>query len=296
MHRCVGATSARCGRLRVLIFGGSQGAHAINVAAVEAAPRAGAARTAARRSLTRPASETWRWCGRGYERAGLVARVEPFLYEMDREMKAARPRRLPRRRDDAGRDHRGGRASVLVPLPTATDDHQRKNAEVLAQRGRGRGDRPARADGRPAGGRGSRRSRDDPERPRARWPDAARDARAARRGARDRRPGARAGGRGTGADAAEQRVLGRTTADALHRRRRQRHERDRRGAAPAGYAVSGSDVQALGRDERLADARAGVSRGPRRRARRRRGRRRGLVGGAADEPGGRRGAAARASP
>ena len=28
-----------------------------------------------------------------------------------------------------------GRAAVLVPLPTATDDHQRKNAAVLAGRG-----------------------------------------------------------------------------------------------------------------------------------------------------------------
>ena len=28
-----------------------------------------------------------------------------------------------------------GRAAVLVPLPTATDDHQRKNAAVLAARG-----------------------------------------------------------------------------------------------------------------------------------------------------------------
>jgi UDP-N-acetylglucosamine--N-acetylmuramyl-(pentapeptide) pyrophosphoryl-undecaprenol N-acetylglucosamine transferase len=28
-----------------------------------------------------------------------------------------------------------GRAAVLVPLPTAADDHQRKNAEVLARAG-----------------------------------------------------------------------------------------------------------------------------------------------------------------
>jgi UDP-N-acetylglucosamine--N-acetylmuramyl-(pentapeptide) pyrophosphoryl-undecaprenol N-acetylglucosamine transferase len=28
-----------------------------------------------------------------------------------------------------------GKPSILVPLPTATDDHQRKNAEVLAKAG-----------------------------------------------------------------------------------------------------------------------------------------------------------------
>ena len=34
-----------------------------------------------------------------------------------------------------------GRAAILVPLPTATDDHQTKNAEVLARAGRGGADR-----------------------------------------------------------------------------------------------------------------------------------------------------------
>ena len=42
---------------------------------------------------------------------------------------------MPRRRDDARRDRRRGKPSILVPLPTATDDHQRKNAEVLAKAG-----------------------------------------------------------------------------------------------------------------------------------------------------------------
>jgi UDP-N-acetylglucosamine--N-acetylmuramyl-(pentapeptide) pyrophosphoryl-undecaprenol N-acetylglucosamine transferase len=28
-----------------------------------------------------------------------------------------------------------GRAAILIPLPTATDDHQRRNAEVLARAG-----------------------------------------------------------------------------------------------------------------------------------------------------------------
>ena len=28
-----------------------------------------------------------------------------------------------------------GRPSILIPLPTATDDHQRRNAEALASRG-----------------------------------------------------------------------------------------------------------------------------------------------------------------
>ena len=91
---------------RVLIFGGSQGAHAINVAMVEAAPRL-AATLAGWQSRIRQESAIWSWSATATGGAGLEARVEPFLYAMDREMKRGRPRRLPRRRDDAGRADRG---------------------------------------------------------------------------------------------------------------------------------------------------------------------------------------------
>ena len=40
---------------------------------------------------------------RAYRDAGLAARVEPFLYAMDREMKQADVDRQPRRRDDRSR-------------------------------------------------------------------------------------------------------------------------------------------------------------------------------------------------
>jgi UDP-N-acetylglucosamine--N-acetylmuramyl-(pentapeptide) pyrophosphoryl-undecaprenol N-acetylglucosamine transferase len=72
---------------RILIFGGSQGAHAINLARVEAAPRLAAASGLA---ITQQTGERDLEMVRdGYQRAGLEARVEPFLFAMDREMKAA---------------------------------------------------------------------------------------------------------------------------------------------------------------------------------------------------------------
>ena len=75
------------GAARVLVFGGSQGAHAINMAMVEAAPRLAAA---ARVAITHQTGERDLEMVRdGYRRAGLEARVEPFLFAMDREMKAA---------------------------------------------------------------------------------------------------------------------------------------------------------------------------------------------------------------
>ena len=71
----------------------------------------------------------------GYVGAGVAARVEPFLYEMDREMKMAQVIVCRAGATTLAEITAAGRASVLVPLPTATDDHQRKNAEVLARAG-----------------------------------------------------------------------------------------------------------------------------------------------------------------
>jgi UDP-N-acetylglucosamine--N-acetylmuramyl-(pentapeptide) pyrophosphoryl-undecaprenol N-acetylglucosamine transferase len=72
---------------------------------------------------------------RGYADAGLPARVEPFLYAMDREMKQADLVVSRAGATSIAELTAAGRASILVPLPTAADDHQRKNAEVLAQAG-----------------------------------------------------------------------------------------------------------------------------------------------------------------
>ena len=72
---------------------------------------------------------------RGYRRAGIEARVEPFLFAMDREIKAADLVVCRAGATTIAELTAAGRPSVLVPLPTATDDHQRKNAEVLGAAG-----------------------------------------------------------------------------------------------------------------------------------------------------------------
>jgi UDP-N-acetylglucosamine--N-acetylmuramyl-(pentapeptide) pyrophosphoryl-undecaprenol N-acetylglucosamine transferase len=120
------------GPLRVLIFGGSQGAHAINVAAVEAAPQL--ARAAGAVAITHQTGERdLEMVREGYRRAGLVARIEPFLFEMDREMKQADLLVCRAGATTLAEITAAGRPSILVPLPTATDDHQRRNAEVLGR-------------------------------------------------------------------------------------------------------------------------------------------------------------------
>jgi UDP-N-acetylglucosamine--N-acetylmuramyl-(pentapeptide) pyrophosphoryl-undecaprenol N-acetylglucosamine transferase len=69
----------------------------------------------------------------GYRRAGLEVRVEPFLFAMDREMKAADLVVCRAGATTIAELTAAGRPAVLIPLPTAADDHQRKNAEVLAR-------------------------------------------------------------------------------------------------------------------------------------------------------------------
>jgi UDP-N-acetylglucosamine--N-acetylmuramyl-(pentapeptide) pyrophosphoryl-undecaprenol N-acetylglucosamine transferase len=122
------------GAARVLVFGGSQGAHAINMAMVEAAARLAAATP--RVAITHQTGERDVEIVRdGYRRAGLEARVEPFLFAMDREMKSADVVVCRSGATTLAELTAARRASILVPFPAATDDHQRKNAEALAKQG-----------------------------------------------------------------------------------------------------------------------------------------------------------------
>jgi UDP-N-acetylglucosamine--N-acetylmuramyl-(pentapeptide) pyrophosphoryl-undecaprenol N-acetylglucosamine transferase len=117
---------------RVLIVGGSQGAHAINLAVVEAAPRLAAAGIRLTHQTGERDVERVR---NAYRVAGLEARVEPFLFQMDREMKAADLLICRAGATTIAEMAAAGKPAVLIPLPTAADDHQRKNAAALAAAG-----------------------------------------------------------------------------------------------------------------------------------------------------------------
>jgi UDP-N-acetylglucosamine--N-acetylmuramyl-(pentapeptide) pyrophosphoryl-undecaprenol N-acetylglucosamine transferase len=122
------------GARRVLIFGGSQGAHAINMAVVEAASQLAGASPPPQ--VTHQTGERDLALVReGLARAGLAARVEPFLDRMDEEMTAANLIVCRAGSTTLAEIAAVGRAAILVPLPTATDDHQRRNAEALAAAG-----------------------------------------------------------------------------------------------------------------------------------------------------------------
>ena len=119
---------------RVLIFGGSQGAHAINVAMVEAAARLAA--SGIRLAITHQTGERDLDLVRtAYQRAGQPARVEAFIFQIDGEMKAADLVICRAGATTLAELAASGTPAILVPLPTATDDHQRKNAAVVARAG-----------------------------------------------------------------------------------------------------------------------------------------------------------------
>lgn len=119
---------------RVLVFGGSQGAHAINMAMVEAA--AGLAAQGPHLRITHQTGERDVGMVRAaYTQARLAADVEPFLDDMGRQLGRADVVVCRAGATTLAEITAAGKAAILIPLPTAADDHQRKNAEALVASG-----------------------------------------------------------------------------------------------------------------------------------------------------------------
>jgi UDP-N-acetylglucosamine--N-acetylmuramyl-(pentapeptide) pyrophosphoryl-undecaprenol N-acetylglucosamine transferase len=121
-------------RVRVLIFGGSQGAHAITWPWWRRRrgwrPQPKASISSAKRG-TRDFDEV----REAFERHRVQGRVERFIDAMDREMKAAGLVVSRAGATTLAEVTAAGRPAILIPLPTATDDHQRQNARVLESAG-----------------------------------------------------------------------------------------------------------------------------------------------------------------
>jgi UDP-N-acetylglucosamine--N-acetylmuramyl-(pentapeptide) pyrophosphoryl-undecaprenol N-acetylglucosamine transferase len=127
----------RTGGLQLLVFGGSQGAHAIN-AAMAAAASTLAASSAPIRITHQTGERDLLMVRESYARAGLDARVEPFLYAMADEMHAADLVICRAGATTLAELTAAGAPAILVPFPGATDDHQRKNAQAMVSGGAAR--------------------------------------------------------------------------------------------------------------------------------------------------------------
>lgn len=118
----------------IFVFGGSQGAHTINVAAVDAA-------AILREKLhilrivhqTGAADESW--VRRRYQEIGVAAEVLPFVHDMGMAYGQADVVVCRAGATTLAELASVGRPAILVPYPFAADDHQRRNAEVLADAG-----------------------------------------------------------------------------------------------------------------------------------------------------------------
>ncbi len=118
----------------ILVFGGSQGAHAINLAMVEAAPQlaAGGHRL---RLAHQTGERDVEMVRAAYRETGLAAEVEPFFFDMGRRLRQADLIVSRAGATTLAEITAAGKPAILIPLPTATDDHQRRNAEALASAG-----------------------------------------------------------------------------------------------------------------------------------------------------------------
>jgi UDP-N-acetylglucosamine--N-acetylmuramyl-(pentapeptide) pyrophosphoryl-undecaprenol N-acetylglucosamine transferase len=125
-------TAVHAARAGVLIVGGSQGAHAINVAVAEAAPRlAGSSHAQAVSVVCQTGLRDFDMVNEAFQRSGVQGRVERFIDAMDREVMQAGLIVSRAGATTLAEITAAGRPSILIPLPTAADDHQRKNADAL---------------------------------------------------------------------------------------------------------------------------------------------------------------------
>lgn len=118
--------------VRVLVFGGSQGAHAINEAMSAAAPALAASGAQVVHQTGPREVDAVR---DAYRQAGLPATVEAFFFDMDQQMAAADLAVCRAGATTLAELAMAQLPAVLIPLPTATDDHQRWNALAFVNKG-----------------------------------------------------------------------------------------------------------------------------------------------------------------
>lgn len=125
--------AGRAGPFRVLVLGGSQGARALN----ETVPAALATLPPTLRPEVwhQAGPATLELAGAAYRAAGVTARLEPFIENMAgaygwADLVIARSGALTVAELAAA-----GVGSILVPYPSAVDDHQTRNAAYLVQPG-----------------------------------------------------------------------------------------------------------------------------------------------------------------
>ena len=124
------------GRFRLLIFGGSQGAHAINMAMMAALPFL--ERTSDKLEIThQTGAKDADQVAEAYRKHGFDAAVRPFIDDMAGAYQRADLVICRAGATTIAELTACGRPSIFIPFPHAVDDHQRCNAEALLKKGAG---------------------------------------------------------------------------------------------------------------------------------------------------------------
>jgi UDP-N-acetylglucosamine--N-acetylmuramyl-(pentapeptide) pyrophosphoryl-undecaprenol N-acetylglucosamine transferase len=118
-------------------MGGSQGAAAVNQAVLQAAPIL-AAQAPGIQFLHLTGSASHEEVSAGYRALPVRARVFPFLTEMELALGAATVAVSRAGASSLAEIAAMGLPSILIPYPTAADDHQYHNARAFAQPGAAR--------------------------------------------------------------------------------------------------------------------------------------------------------------
>ncbi|HTK94161.1 MAG TPA: undecaprenyldiphospho-muramoylpentapeptide beta-N-acetylglucosaminyltransferase, partial [Terriglobales bacterium] len=118
----------------LLVFGGSQGAAAINRVVIESLAEF-AARVPGLHVIHQTGERDYNPAQAAYLHAPLAAEVSPFIDDMPAAFARADLVVCRSGASTVAEITAAGKPAIFVPFPRAADDHQRRNAEALASRG-----------------------------------------------------------------------------------------------------------------------------------------------------------------
>lgn len=116
----------------LLVFGGSQGAGALNRVMMESAA---ALKQAGWRVLHQTGERDYNQVQAAYSQSGISTEVTPFIDRMPEAFARADLLLCRSGGSTVAEVAAAGKPAIFVPFPRAADDHQRRNAEALAQAG-----------------------------------------------------------------------------------------------------------------------------------------------------------------
>ena len=121
-------------RPTLLLFGGSQGAHALNVALTEALP-ALEQRVPGIHIVHQTGERDYEATAAAYLKQGISGELSPFIDDMPSAFANADLLICRSGASTVADVAASGKSAIFIPFPGATDDHQLRNAEALAEAG-----------------------------------------------------------------------------------------------------------------------------------------------------------------